>query len=120
MKLTTQRLKKLIREELVSLNESYGSHEDKIIKLIASNNEESYAQAMMFLESIPELQDNESINRFVKEYIKSRAFIDALAEVSPTGPSQTQTRWLAKHSSTYSQLYEEHLQHLYETIEDYL
>tara|TARA_R100000900_G_scaffold84602_1_gene66608 strand:+ start:596 stop:952 length:357 start_codon:yes stop_codon:yes gene_type:complete len=118
MKLTTQKLKKLIREELDSLNESYGSYEDKIIKLIASNNEENYAQAMMFIESLPQLQDNESITRFVEEYVKSRAFIDALANVSPTGGEQT--RWLAKHSSVYSQLYEEHLQHLYETIEDYL
>ena len=118
MKLTKQTIKNLIKEELSRMNESYGSYEDKIIKLIASNNESNYAQAMLLIESLPELQKSEDLKKIIYEHAMSRAFIDALAQVSPTGGEQT--RWLAKHNSVYSQAYEENLQHLYETIEDYL
>ena len=118
MKLTTQRLKKLIKEEITLINETNISNDEKIITLIASNNEASYAQAMMLIESLPALQNNQKLKRFIYDHALSRAFEDALVEVHSTGGEQT--RWLAKHSPLYVKAFDENVQYLYETFEDYL
>ena len=124
MKLTTQRLKKLIKEELASLSEEMEEEAEdspiyKIMVLITANDESNYRQAMMLIESMPELQNSQKLKSFIYDYSVGRAFEDALAQVvgRSHGPL---TLWLANLSPVYTKAYEENVQHLYETIEDYL
>jgi hypothetical protein len=117
MKLTTQRLKKLIKEELEDM-EQQGPDEGKIIKLIASNNEEKYAEAMSLFNSAPDLKNNKKLIKFIYDHALTRAFEDAMVTVHATGGEET--RWMAKHSPLYVKSYDENVQYLYETFEDYL
>jgi len=124
MKLTTQSLKNLIKEELASLSEEMEEEAEdspiyKIMVLITSNDESNYKQAMMLIESMPELQNSQKLKSFIYDYSTGRAFEDALAQVvgRAHGPL---TLWLANLSPVYARAHEENVQHLYETIDDYL
>ena len=124
MKLTTQSLKKLIKEELTALSEEVEEEAEnspiyKVMVLITMNDEAYYKQAMIIIESMPELQKSQKLKSFIYDYSIGRAFEDALAQVvgRSHGPL---TLWLANLSPVYTRAYEENVQHLYETIDDYL